>query len=183
MVDGLILSLQVGLYIMCVWFLCRHYDVVVIIEANGGEADSIFVESQSVTVNSDRFGWWRGCSATWLWWQYVNVKYCRPSCKQCIQSKVSGCPAASSNVTDCRISDELRFDGHDHLVLPTDSRQQIQCAGHGCTADVCTWCSKCDVELLCVVLCTAGFHTVEKFNVEQWKVYYLNLPVVILCSV
>ena len=78
-----------------------------------------------------------------------------------VPPKAQGRPAASSSsATDSRISDELRFDGRDHLIQPTDGGKRRRCAGRGCTSVGRTECRKCGIGLC--VPCFAGFHTADK---------------------
>ena len=51
-----------------------------------------------------------------------------------------------------RVSDDLRYDGMNHLIIPCDERRR--CAG--CPSCIHTQCVKCEVGLC--VKCFAKFH-------------------------
>lgn len=64
---------------------------------------------------------------------------------------------ASNSVTLHRISDDLRYDRTDHLIIRTTNNKRRRCAGEGCSSHVRTICKKCDVGLC--IECFAIFHT------------------------
>lgn len=70
----------------------------------------------------------------------------------------AGRPAVSkTSITLNRVSDELRYDGLNHLVISTQNKQRRRCAGEGCSSVIRTMCQKCDVGLC--IDCFAIFHT------------------------
>lgn len=74
-----------------------------------------------------------------------------------IPPKGPGRPVTShGSMSDSRISDDLRYDGLDHLVHPTEEGKRRRCAGQGCTTVGRTECRKCGVGLC--VPCFGGFH-------------------------
>lgn len=64
---------------------------------------------------------------------------------------------SSSSVTLNRVSDDLRYDSKDHLVVPVPNKKRRRCAGEGCSSHIRTMCKKCDVGLC--VECFNIFHT------------------------
>lgn len=69
-----------------------------------------------------------------------------------------GRPAASrSSVSFNRVSDNLRYDRLDHLVINCPQNKRRRCAGEGCASHVRTMCKKCDVGLC--ISCFVIFHT------------------------
>lgn len=56
-------------------------------------------------------------------------------------------PTASTSVTLNRISDDLRYDQRNHLVVRVPDNKRRRCAGEGCSSSGRTMCSKCDVGL------------------------------------
>lgn len=72
--------------------------------------------------------------------------------------KGPGRPATSrSSVTLNRVSDDLRYDGRNHLLVPNENKKRRRCAAEGCSSSVRTKCRKCDVGLC--VECNEMFHT------------------------
>lgn len=72
--------------------------------------------------------------------------------------KGGGKPATSrSSVTLNRISDDLRYDGRNHLLVPNEGRKRRRCAGEGCSSSIRTKCRKCDVGLC--IDCNEILHT------------------------
>lgn len=68
-----------------------------------------------------------------------------------------GRPSISkSSITLNRVSDNLRYDGRDHLLVPTQNKKRKRCAGEGCSSSVRSMCSKCDVGLC--LECNFIFH-------------------------
>jgi hypothetical protein len=60
----------------------------------------------------------------------------------------AGRPSTSkSSVTLNRVSDDIRYDGRDHLLVPTEGKKRKRCAGEGCISGIRTMCSKCNVGL------------------------------------
>ncbi|KAG5869301.1 hypothetical protein JTB14_000925 [Gonioctena quinquepunctata] len=60
--------------------------------------------------------------------------------------KGAGKPTTSrSSVSLNRVSDDLRYDGRNHLLVPNGERKRRRCAGEGCSSSVITKCRKCDV--------------------------------------
>ncbi|KAG5870133.1 hypothetical protein JTB14_014227 [Gonioctena quinquepunctata] len=63
-------------------------------------------------------------------------------------SKGSGRPSSSKNsVTLNRVSDDIRYDQVDHLLVSTRDKKKKRCAGEGCSSSIRTMCSKYTVEL------------------------------------
>lgn len=74
--------------------------------------------------------------------------------------KTAGRPSTSKFSVSCnRISDDLRYDGLNHLLtyVPNNKRR---CAGEGCPTSARTMCTKCDVGLC--LECNVIFHTRTK---------------------
>jgi DNA excision repair protein ERCC-6 len=73
--------------------------------------------------------------------------------------KGAGRPSTSQNnsLHHSRVTDELRFDGVNHLICPTTEGKRRRCAGAACTSVGRTECRKCDAGLC--VSCFAAFHT------------------------
>lgn len=73
-------------------------------------------------------------------------------------AKGPGRPSTSKvSVTLNRISDDIRYDHHDHLLTYTEGKKRKRCAGEGCSASVRTMCQKCKVGLC--IECNIIFHT------------------------
>lgn len=72
-------------------------------------------------------------------------------------SKGPGKPATSSDASDSRISDAIRYDRMDHLVIKTPNNAKRRCAKNTCKSIVRTMCSKCLVGLC--LECFQTFHT------------------------
>lgn len=66
----------------------------------------------------------------------------------------SGRPARALSSIDGRVPDEIRLDGQNHFIGPSNRRR---CAGVGCQSTVRTQCLKCDVGIC--VPCFKTFHT------------------------
>jgi hypothetical protein len=74
-------------------------------------------------------------------------------------SKGPGRPITSKrSVSDSRVSDDIRYDGMDHLVVSTPQKKRRRCAGEGCVSVGRTMCRKCDVGLC--IECFSIFHSV-----------------------
>jgi len=73
--------------------------------------------------------------------------------------KSAGRPSTSkaSSQRDSRVSDDIRFDGRDHLVIATADGKRRRCAGGDCLSVVRTECEKCGVGLC--IPCFVKFHT------------------------
>lgn len=68
-----------------------------------------------------------------------------------------GRPSTSKNsVTLNRISDDVRYDRTNHLIVPVPNKKRRRCAGEGCSSVGRTQCQKCDVGLC--IECFAIFH-------------------------
>ncbi|XP_045477491.1 piggyBac transposable element-derived protein 3-like [Harmonia axyridis] len=68
-----------------------------------------------------------------------------------------GRPTTSRNsVSMNRISDDIRYDHKDHLVVPVPNNKRRRCAGEGCSSVGRTQCNKCDLGLC--VECFYIFH-------------------------
>lgn len=75
-----------------------------------------------------------------------------------IPAKPGGRPSTSkTSVSLNRVSDNLRYDELNHLVVETPEKKRRRCAGEGCSSSVRTMCKKCDVGLC--VPCFYIFHT------------------------
>lgn len=75
-------------------------------------------------------------------------------------SKGSGRPSSSVHrSSDSRISDDIRYDGKDHLVrsIGEDKTKKKRCAYRSCKSIVRTMCNKCNVGLC--INCFMPFHT------------------------
>ncbi len=73
-------------------------------------------------------------------------------------SKGPGRPITSKrSVSDSRVSDDIRYDGMDHLVVATPEKKRRRCAGEGCVSVGRTMCKKCAVGLC--IECFSIFHT------------------------
>lgn len=73
-------------------------------------------------------------------------------------AKVGGRPSISiSSLSGNRISDDIRYDGRNHYVIPTPEKRRRRCAGEGCCSSIRTMCEKCDVGLC--IECFKIFHT------------------------
>lgn len=73
-------------------------------------------------------------------------------------SKGSGRPSTSKNsVTLNRVSDDIRYDQVDHLLVPTRDKKRKRCAGEGCSSSIRTMCCKCNVGIC--IDCNYIFHT------------------------
>lgn len=73
--------------------------------------------------------------------------------------KVGGRPSTSISSVSCnRISDDVRYDGINHLVIPTSEKKRKRCAGEGCNSSIRTMCLKCNVGLC--IECFRIFHTI-----------------------
>lgn len=73
--------------------------------------------------------------------------------------KIGGRPSASISSVSCnRISDDIRYDGINHLVIPTSDKKRKRCAGEGCASSIRTMCLKCNVGLC--IDCFRIFHTI-----------------------
>ena len=73
--------------------------------------------------------------------------------------KSAGRPSTSkaSSQRDSRISDDIRYDGRDHLVIATADGKRRRCAAGDCLSVVRTECQKCGVSLC--IPCFVKFHT------------------------
>ncbi|KAL4082635.1 hypothetical protein QTP88_029696 [Uroleucon formosanum] len=72
--------------------------------------------------------------------------------------KVEGRPSTSISSLSCnRVSDDVRYDGKEHLVIPTPQKKRRRCAGERCSSSGRTMCWKCNVGLC--VECFKLFHT------------------------
>lgn len=72
--------------------------------------------------------------------------------------KKSGRPQTSHNsLTMNRISDDIRYDRTDHIVVSVPNNKRRRCAGEGCTSVGRTMCNKCDLGLC--IECFKIFHT------------------------
>ncbi|KAL4132168.1 hypothetical protein QTP88_009375 [Uroleucon formosanum] len=72
--------------------------------------------------------------------------------------KVEGRPSTSISSLSCnRVSDDVRYDGKEHLVIPTPQKKRRRCAGERCSSSGRTKCCKCNVGLC--VECFKLFHT------------------------
>ncbi|KAG5884925.1 hypothetical protein JTB14_001883 [Gonioctena quinquepunctata] len=77
--------------------------------------------------------------------------------KYAVPPKGAGKPATSrSSVSLNRVSDDLRYDGRNHFLVPNEGRKR-RCAGEECSSSVLTKCRKCDVGLC--IECNEIFHT------------------------
>lgn len=56
-----------------------------------------------------------------------------------------------------RISDDVRYDGINHLVIEIPAKKRRRCAGEGCISSIRTMCSKCNMGLC--IPCFYIFHT------------------------
>ncbi|KAL4125910.1 hypothetical protein QTP88_010147 [Uroleucon formosanum] len=73
--------------------------------------------------------------------------------------KVGGRPSTSMSSVSCnRISDDIRYDGKNHLIIPTPEKKRKRCAGEGCSSSIRTMCEKCNVGLC--IECFKIFHSV-----------------------
>lgn len=73
-------------------------------------------------------------------------------------SKGAGRPSCSlSSKQGSRISDEIRYDRNDHLLVYIPDNKRRRCAMELCTTSSRTMCKKCDVGLC--LTCNVGFHT------------------------
>lgn len=52
-----------------------------------------------------------------------------------------------SSVSCNGISDDIRYDGKNHLIIPTPEKKRKICAGEGCSSSIRTMCEKCNVGL------------------------------------
>ncbi|XP_064486109.1 piggyBac transposable element-derived protein 3-like [Ornithodoros turicata] len=59
-----------------------------------------------------------------------------------------------------RVSDNIRYDRLDHLVLSTPEKRRLRCAEENCTSQVRTKCAKCNVGLC--IDCFVPFHTAPR---------------------
>ncbi|KAJ8941966.1 hypothetical protein NQ314_010185 [Rhamnusium bicolor] len=72
--------------------------------------------------------------------------------------KRAGRPSTSKNsITLNRISDDLRYDRQDHLLVEIPEKKKRRCAGEGCCSIIRTMCKKCNVGLC--LPCNYIFHT------------------------
>jgi len=72
--------------------------------------------------------------------------------------KVGGRPSTSISSVSCNIiSDDIRYDGKEHLVIPTPQKKRRRCTGEGCSSSGRTMCCKCNVGLC--IECFKLFHT------------------------
>ncbi|XP_066254654.1 piggyBac transposable element-derived protein 3-like [Euwallacea similis] len=55
--------------------------------------------------------------------------------------------SSASSRSFCRVSDNVRFDGQGHLLVPVAQNKKIRCAGENCSSIMRTKCVKCDVGL------------------------------------
>lgn len=75
-----------------------------------------------------------------------------------IASNVGGRPSTSkSSLSMNRVSDNLRYDSTNHLVVEVPDKKRRRCAGEGCSSSVRTMCKKCSVGLC--IPCFFIFHT------------------------
>lgn len=75
-----------------------------------------------------------------------------------VQSKGPGRPISSKrSISLSRVSDDIRYDGMDHLVVSTPQKKKRRCAGDGCSSIMRTMCKKCDVGLC--IECFSLFHS------------------------
>ncbi len=75
-----------------------------------------------------------------------------------IPPKGAGRPSTSlSSVSLNRVSDDLRYDSKNHLVISVPNKKRRRCAGEGCSSHIRTMCQKCDVGLC--IECFVIFHT------------------------
>lgn len=63
---------------------------------------------------------------------------------------------SQTSITLHRISDDVRYDGSQHLLVPNPDKKR-RCAGEGCSSIVRTICKKCNVGLC--LECNFIFHT------------------------
>jgi len=83
----------------------------------------------------------------------------RPLLRYGTMPKSAGRPSTSkaSTLHDSRVSDDIRFDGRDHLVIATADGKRRRCAGKNCVSVVRTECQKRGFGLC--IPCFVPFHT------------------------
>lgn len=92
-----------------------------------------------------------------------NILFRREIAQMLIQQYVNppsrpGRPAVGLNsLTLHRVSDDLRYDRKDHLVVSVPDKKRRRCAGEGCSSVGRTQCNKCNVGLC--IECFLPFHT------------------------
>lgn len=75
-----------------------------------------------------------------------------------IAPKTAGRPSTSKfSLSLNRISDEVRYDRTDHLLMSIPNKKRRRCAGEGCSTSTRTMCKKCDIGLC--IECNIIFHT------------------------
>lgn len=75
------------------------------------------------------------------------------------RSKGPGRPITSKrSISDSRVSDDIRYDGMDHLIASIPDKKRRRCAGEGCSSVGRTLCKKCNVGLC--VDCFSIFHSI-----------------------
>lgn len=68
-----------------------------------------------------------------------------------------GRPISSRNSRSLnRVSDDLRYDGRDHFLIPTPDKKNERWAGERCSSIICTMCRKCNMGLC--LKCNLMFH-------------------------
>lgn len=72
--------------------------------------------------------------------------------------KGPGRPSTSKHsISLNRISDDIRYDRTNHLLMPIPNKKRRRCAGEGCSTSTRTMCQKCDLGLC--IECNLIFHT------------------------
>lgn len=64
---------------------------------------------------------------------------------------------SKSSISLNRISDDVRYDGKNHLLILIPDKKRRRCAGEGCSSSTRTMCKKCDVGIC--LECNVIFHT------------------------
>lgn len=65
---------------------------------------------------------------------------------------------SKNSTSDNRVSDDVRYDRMDHLVIAVPNNKRWRCAGEGCSSIIRTCCKKCKVGLC--IPCFEIFHSV-----------------------
>lgn len=74
------------------------------------------------------------------------------------EPKSAGRPSTSKfSLSLNRISDDIRYDSRDHLLMSIPDKKRRRCAGEGCCSSTRTMCKKCDLGLC--IECNVIFHT------------------------
>lgn len=132
------------------------------------------ISTYRVGIRSKKWWWciftWlidASISNSWILYKHYYPKISQLDFRRCIAQsylkkysnapKHGGRPSSSKfSVSLNRISDDLRYDGNNHLLISIPNNKRRRCTGEGCISSTRTMCSKCDVGMC--IDCNYTFH-------------------------